>query len=55
MIAVNSNVSRFDGDDSLVKMAKHATKNDYNFAYVQDPESKLAHAFGAKNSSCISL
>ena len=47
IIAVNSNVSKFDGDDSLDEMAIHATKNDYNFPYVQDPGSKLAKAFGA--------
>ncbi len=55
VIAVNSNVSRFDGDDSLDKMAIHANKNDYNFAYVQDPESKLAHAFGATKTPHVYL
>ena len=47
IIALNSNVSRFDGDDSLNEMAKHAKKNNYNFPYVQDPGAKLAYAFGA--------
>ena len=55
VIAVNSNVSRFDGDDSLDKMAIHANKNDYNFAYVQDPGSKLAHAFGATKTPHVYL
>ena len=33
MIAVNSNISRFKGDDSLNKMKKHARENNYNFPY----------------------
>ena len=55
IIAVNSNVSRFDGDDSLEEMAIHASKNDYNFTYVQDPESKLAYAFGATKTPHVYL
>ena len=55
VIAVNSNASRFDGDDSLYEMAIHASKNDYNFAYVQDPESKLAYAFGASKTPHVYL
>tara|TARA_S200000501_G_scaffold74914_1_gene66764 strand:+ start:49 stop:663 length:615 start_codon:yes stop_codon:yes gene_type:complete len=55
IIAVNSNLSRFDGDDSLEKMAIHARENNYNFAYAQDPEAKLAHAFGATKTPHIYL
>ena len=65
MIAINSNVARFNGDDSLYKMKKHAKEKKYNFPYVQDPKAKLAYAFGAtktphvylfndKEQSCIS-
>ena len=55
IIAVNSNVNKFDGDDSLDEMAIHASKNDYNFAYVQDPKAKLAYAFGATKTPHIYL
>jgi len=55
IIAVNSNISRFDGDDSLEKMAIHASENNYNFAYAQDPEAKLAYAFGATKTPHIYL
>ena len=37
IIAVNSNVSRFDSDDSLEKMAINTRKKNYNFIYAQDP------------------
>ena len=47
MIAINSNVARFNGDDSLYKMKKHAKEKKYNFPYAQDPKAKLAYAFGA--------
>jgi len=55
IIALNSNVARFDGDDSLEKMVKHAKKNNYNFPYVQDPNAKLAYAFGATKTPHIYL
>ena len=55
VIAVNSNAGRFDGDDSLEKMVKHAKKNDYNFPYAQDPRSQLASNFGATKTPHIYL
>ena len=55
MIAVNSNISRFKGDDSLNKMKKHAKENNYNFPYVQDPKAKLAYAFGATKTPHVYL
>ena len=55
VIAVNSNAGRFDGDDSLEKMVKHAKKNDYNFPYAQDPRSQLASKFGATKPPHIYL
>ncbi len=55
VIAVNSNVGRFDGDDSIEEMVKHAKKNDYNFPYVQDQKSILARAFGATKTPHIYL
>ena len=55
MIAVNSNISRFKGDDSLNKMVKHAKENNYNFPYAQDPKAKLAYAFGATKTPHVYL
>ena len=55
MIAINSNASRFKGDDSLDKMLKHASENNYNFPYAQDPDSRLAKAFGATKTPHIYL
>ena len=55
IIVVNSNISRFDGDDSLEKMAIHASENNYNFAYAQDPKAKLAYAFGATKTPHVYL
>ena len=55
MIAVNSNATRFGGEDSLEEMLEHAKNNGYNFPYAQDPESKLASAFGATKTPHIYL
>ena len=55
MIAINSNVARFNGDDSLNKMKKHAEKKKYNFPYAQDPKAKLAYAFGATKTPHVYL
>ena len=55
IIAVNSNVSRFDGDDSLEKMAIHAREKNYNFIYAQDPQARLANAFGATKTPHVYL
>jgi len=55
VIAVNSNASRFDDRESLDKMARHARDKNYNFPYVQDPEAKLATAFGATKTPHIYL
>ena len=55
IIAVNSNVSRFDGDDSLEKMAIHAREKNYNFIYAQDPNARLAYAFGATKTPHVYL
>lgn len=55
IIAVNSNISRFEGDDSLGKMAIHASENNYNFVYAQDPKAKLAYAFGATKTPHVYL
>ena len=55
MIAINSNVARFNGDDSLYKMKKHAKEKKYNFPYVQDPKAKLAYAFGATKTPHVYL
>ncbi len=55
MIAVNSNVARFGGEDSLEEMVEHAKNNGYNFPYAQDPESELASAFGATKTPHIYL
>ena len=55
MIAINSNVARFNGDDSLNKMKKHAKEKKYNFPYAQDPKAKLAYAFGATKTPHVYL
>ena len=55
MIAINSNVAKFNGEDSLNKMKRHAKEKKYTFPYAQDPQSKLAHAFGATKTPHIYL
>ena len=55
MIAINSNVARFNGDDSLYEMKKHAKEKKYNFPYAQDPKAKLAYAFGATKTPHVYL
>ena len=55
MIAINSNVAKFNGDDSLNKMKKHAKEKKYNFQYAQDPKAKLAYAFGATKTPHVYL
>lgn len=55
MIAINSNIARFNGDDSLNKMKKHAKEKKYNFPYAQDPNAKLAYAFGATKTPHVYL
>ena len=55
MIAINSNIARFNGDDSLYKMKKHAKEKKYNFPYAQDPKAKLAYAFGATKTPHVYL
>ena len=55
MIAVNSNESQFERDDSWEEMVEHAQEMGYNFPYVQDPGSKLATAFGARKTPHIYL
>jgi len=55
MIAVNSNVARFQGDDSMEEMKKHAKKMNYNFIYAQDTDAELASAFGATKTPHVYL
>ena len=55
MIAVNSNESQFERDDSMEEMVEHAQEMGYNFPYVQDPGSMLATAFGARKTPHIYL
>ena len=55
MIAVNSNESQFERDDSMEEMIEHAKEIGYNFPYAQDPGSKLATAFGARKTPHIYL
>ena len=55
LIAINSNIARFKGDDSLNKMKKHAKEKKYNFPYAQDPKAKLAYAFGATKTPHVYL
>ncbi|MFL2983185.1 MAG: thioredoxin family protein [Candidatus Neomarinimicrobiota bacterium] len=55
MLAVNSNASRFKGDDSLGNMIIHAKEKKYNFPYAQDPNSELAMLFGATKTPHVYL
>jgi hypothetical protein len=55
MIAINSNVAKFSGDDSLIKMKLHAEKMNYNFLYAQDINAEIAIAFGAKKTPQVYL
>ena len=55
MIAINSNVAKFSGDDSLIKMKEHAKKMNYNFTYAQDPNAEIANAFGATKTPHVFL
>ena len=55
MVAINSNIARFRGDDSLINMKKHAKEKNYNFPYAQDPKAKLAYAFGATKTPHVYL
>ena len=55
LIAVNSNSSRFNGQESLENMKQHSNKKKYNFPYVQDPNSTLARAFGATKTPHVYL
>jgi len=55
LIAVNSNESQFESDDSMEEMIEHAQEMGYNFPYTQDPGSRLATAFGARKTPHIYL
>lgn len=55
MIVLNSNYRNRDGADSYEEMKKQATKNDYNFYYVVDEESKIANTFGGQTTPHVFL
>lgn len=55
MILVNSNADRRDSSDSFQSMKKHAKKQNYNFPYLLDKDSKLANAFGAQTTPHVFL
>lgn len=55
MIVVNSNEAKRDGDDSMDEMIMHAKENNYQFAYVEDTDHKLADAFGATKTPDVFL
>lgn len=55
-VLVNSNYKKFDGDDSMDNMKKHATEKGYaQLNYVMDADSKLANAIGAKTTPHVFL
>lgn len=55
IVFVNSNEAKRKGDDSLEAMKKHAKENNYKFKYVEDIDSKLANAFGARTTPHVFL
>lgn len=55
-VLVNSNYNKFDGDDSMENMKKHASEKGYSdLNYVMDGDSKLANAIGAKTTPHVFL
>lgn len=55
-VLVNSNYKKFDGDDSMENMKKHASEKGYSqLNYVMDADSKLANALGAKTTPHVFL
>lgn len=55
-VLVNSNYNKFDGDDSMENMIKHAQEKGYpDVNYVMDADSKLANAIGAKTTPHVFL
>jgi len=55
MVAINSNVARFENVDSIEEMKKHSDKMNYNFIYAQDTNAELAYAFGATKTPHVYL
>ena len=55
VVFVNSNEAKREGVDSMEEMQKHAKENNYNFKYVEDKNSQLANAFGAKTTPHVFL
>ena len=55
MVAINSNVARFENVDSIEEMKKHSDKMNYNFTYAQDTNAELAYAFGATKTPHVYL
>ena len=47
VILINSNEGGRSGDDAFNAMQAYAKKQDYNWYYVVDKDSKMADAFGA--------
>lgn len=55
-VLVNSNYNKFDGDDSMENMRKHASEKGYaDLNYVMDSDSRLANAIGAKTTPHVFL
>lgn len=50
VIAINPNDPVAYPDDSMEAMKKQANEHSYSFAYVSDPGSEVAVAFGAKRT-----
>jgi len=55
MIVLNSNYKNRDGVDSYEEMKKQSSKNNYNFYYVVDEESKIANSFGGQTTPHVFL
>jgi len=54
-VLVNSNEAKREGDDSMEAMKKRAELKAYKMPYVEDKDSKLADAFGARTTPHVYL
>lgn len=55
IVLVNSNEAKREGDDSMKAMQERATSQKYVAHYVEDKDSQLANAFGAKTTPHVFL
>jgi hypothetical protein len=49
-VLINSNEAKRENEDSMEEMIKRSAEKGYKMTYVQDTDSKVADAFGAKTT-----